>query len=80
MFPAFATVPLKDLPRNGAFLSNAYTCMAAMFYYAQNTGTVDPSTCSYLAKSIHKYEPKDIEVCLKVLDKLIGNFNHIFRF
>ena len=38
MFPAFARVPLKDLPNNKDFLLQAYTCVTSLNNYIKSLG------------------------------------------
>jgi hypothetical protein len=64
MLPGLETVPLRELPRNPAFLSIAYNCYTAMHYYLQHSENVDPSTCTYMSKAAQKYSVADVKVNL----------------
>lgn len=61
LFPAFANVPLKDLPKNYAFLAAVNTCFANVHYLIEKAGR-NPRDCPVFSKVVAKYDARDVKV------------------
>jgi len=66
LFPAFATVPLKDLRNNSDFLLQAYTCVTALNNYIKYLGE-NVESCPYISQLKFKFTADD----LKTLNEII---------
>jgi len=74
LFPAFARVPLKDLPDNKDFLLQAYTCVTSLNRYIRNVGQ---ETDPYLSEVELPFTADDLktlnEIIFSVLEEELGN-------
>ena len=61
MFPAFANVPLIDLPTNNHFLNQAFTCVSSLNTYIDHLGE-NPKNCPYLTSDKFNVDPKVVKV------------------
>lgn len=65
MFPAFANVPITELPTNHEFLNSAYTCITSLNYLIPYLKYDHPERCPAFPKQIKdKYNEVDVKVML----------------
>jgi len=87
MFPAFANVPLVDLPTNINFLHQAFTCVSSLSTHIDRLGK-NPKSCPYLSSNKSNIDAKVVKEFGKVLiavveeelgDKFSADVKKIFR-
>ena len=61
LFPVFADVPLRDLPKNYAFLAAVNTCFSNVHYLIEKAGR-NPRDCPVFSKVVAKYDAQDVKV------------------
>lgn len=69
LFPVFANVPLRDLPKNYAFLAAVNTCFSNVHYLIEKAGR-NPRDCPVFSKVVAKYDAQDVK---RFADILIDN-------
>jgi len=76
MFPAFANVPLIDLPTNNHFLNQAFTCVSSLNTYIDHLGE-NPKNCPYLTSDKFNVDPKVVKefgkVFIAVMEEELGD-------
>lgn len=63
LFPAFANVPVTELPTNHDFLNSAYTCITSLNYLIPYAKFDHPERCPAFPKHLkNKYNAVDLKV------------------
>ena len=81
LFPAFANVPVTELPTNHDFLNSAYTCITSLNYLIPYAKFDHPERCPAFPKHLKdKYNAVDLKVIQSNMTRNLPNFWLTFKF